>query len=243
MEKVNQTYISLAKRFGINISITITDDPQLPCQEILELPDGYVIQLNPGKFIPDLSYESYVAYNTRKILLPNLILETDRLCLRRLTYADAQDCFSFLSDQEGMYLDCCKAFSSMDDEYFERIALFAKRDSQYAVTLKSNGKVIGTVNVFEDNSRVVDAWEIGYAISPAYQRNGYAYEILSALIDLLQNKLQLELITAGTLKENYASIKLLHKLGFTHEGTRHKAIWHEALNRPVDLEYFYLDKT
>ena len=242
MEIINQKYISLAKQYGLDLSIAVTHDPQLPCQEILETPAGYLIQLNPKKFIPDLPYESYVAYNVKKILLPNLILETGRLRLRRLAYADAEDCFPFLSDPEGMYLDCCKAFTAMDDAYYERIALFAKRKSQYAVTLKDNGKVIGTINVFEDDSRAVEALEIGYAISPSYQRKGYAYEALSALIDLLQNKLQLDLITAGTLKENLASIRLLQKLGFTREGTRHKAIWHEALDRPVDLEYYYLDK-
>lgn len=242
MESINRKYISLAKQFGINLDIEITRNPQSPCQEVLELSDGYQMRLNTDKFIPDLSYESYVAYNLRQVLLPKLVLETERLRIRRLVYADAEACFLFLSDREGMYLDCCEAFTVMDEDYYQRIALFAKRDSQYAITLKDSGKVIGTINVFEDNSRAVDALEIGYAISPAYQRNGYAYEALSAVIDLLQNKLQLEMITAGTLEENIPSKKLLQKLGFTKEGLRHKAIWHEALNRPVDLEYYYLDK-
>ena len=110
------------------------------------------------------------------------------------------------------------------------------------VTLKENGEVIGTVNVFADDSRVVDAMEIGYSIAHAHQRKGYAFEALSALLDLLQNELYLEMVTAGALPENVASEKLLMKLGFCKEGLRHKAVWHEGLNKPVDLIYYYRDR-
>lgn len=242
MDAIHQKYISLLKQFGIQLLIETIDDPAAPPQEIQETSSGFLLKLNPRRFLPDLSYESYVAYNARDILLPNLVLETDRLVIRRVSLEDAEGCFPFLADSEGMYLDCCKAFTSMDEEYYDRIQLFAQRVSQYVITLKDSEQIIGTVNVFEDNTRAVDAMEIGYAVSPAYQRKGYAFEALSALIDLLQNQLQLEMLTAGTLEENHASIQLLQKLGFTKEGIRHKAIWHEALNRPVDLLYFYLDK-
>ena len=110
------------------------------------------------------------------------------------------------------------------------------------VTLKENGEVIGTVNVFADDSRAVDTMEIGYSIAHAHQRKGYAYEALSALIDLLQKDLCLDMITAGILPENIASEKLLSKLGFQKEGMRHKAVWHEGLNKPVDLLYYYRDR-
>lgn len=240
---IDQTYCQLLSRFGIHAQIITTDDPSLPRQEITESPDGFTICLNPDKFIPSLSYESYVAYNTRAILLPRLVLETERLVLRRFQPEDAEDCFGFLSDAEGAYWDCCKALTQMDEEYAQRMELFAQRESQYMIVLKETGRVIGTVNVFDDDSRAVDTMEIGYSIAPAYQRNGYAYEALSALLTLLQEELKLELVTAGTLPGNIPSINLLYKLGFRLEGVRHKAIWHEGIGVPVDLQYFYSDMT
>lgn len=240
---INNKYRSLLARFGIDMQIVISHDLDCPRQEILETDGGYIVRLNPAKYIPGLDHEVYVAYNARKLLLPRLVLETERLVLRRFQMEDAEDCFGFLSDEQGAYMDCCKPFTAMDEEYTQRMVLFVERESQYVIVLKETGRVIGTVNVFDDDSRAVEAMEIGYSISPDQQRKGYAYEALSALLSLLQTDLKLELVVAGTLPENIPSIQLLHKLGFQSEGIRHKAVWHEGLDRPVDLQYFYSDKT
>ena len=240
---IDRQYIHLLRKFGIDFSVEIQDGPRFPAQEIIQRKDGFTVRLNPSKFIPGLGYESYVAYNARCVLLPRLVLETEHLKLRRLKMTDAEDCFAFLSDQKGMHLDCCKPFTCMDDAYRQRIALFAERETQYAIQLKATGSVIGTVNVFRDDSRAVEAMEIGYAIAPAHQRKGYAFEILSALVKLLQQELRLDMIVAGVLPENIPSVGLLKKLGFCEEGLRHKAIWHEGLDKPVDLLYYYLDRT
>ena len=52
----------------------------------------------------------------------------------------------------------------------------------------------------------------------------------------------LDMVTAGILPENTASHGLLEKLGFRSEGIRHKAVWHEGLDKPVDLQYYYRDR-
>ena len=240
---IEQKYQALLARFGIRLRIISTGDPEQPRQQLTEDAGGFTLRLNPAKFIPGLSYESYVAYNARTVLLPRLVLETERLVLRRFHIEDAVDCFGFLSDADSAYWDCCKAFTAMDEEYSQRMEQFAERKSQYMIVLKETRTVIGTVNVFEDESRAVEAMEIGYSINPKYQRRGYAYEALSALLTLLQKELRLELVTAGTLPGNTPSIQLLHKLGFQSEGIRRKAVWHEGIDAPVDLQYFYSDMT
>lgn len=102
--------------------------------------------------------------------------------------------------------------------------------------------MIGTLNVFEDDSRAVESKEIGYAISPAHQRRGYAFEAIGAMVRLLQQNLMLDMVVAGVLPENTPSIRLLEKLGFSCEGMRHKALWHEGYDCPVDLLYYYKDR-
>ena len=61
------------------------------------------------------------------------------------------------------------------------------------------------------------------------------------MLVLLRDGLGLPLVIAETLPENEASIGPLRELGFRQEGLRHKAIWHDGLDRPVDLLSFYWD--
>lgn len=174
---------------------------------------------------------------------PRLRLETDRLLLRRFQPQDADACFALLSHAEDAHMDCARAFDAMDAEFHARLDLLAQRETQYMVVLKDSGEVVGTVQLFGDDSRAVSAMEIGYAVTHCHQRKGYAFEALSALLALLQDDLYLDMVTAGILPENTASEKLLLKLGFQREGLRHKAAWHEGLGHPVDLIYFYRDRT
>ena len=241
IQELNEKYISLCNRFSVAIRVSTIDDSESPAQAISD--DGGVstIILNIEK-IADTDYEMHLAYNVRKVLLPRLVLETERLILRRFRAEDAADCFGFMSVAEDSYMDCCKPFTEMDAEFYRRIELFGERETQYMIVLKEENRVIGTVNVFADDSRAVDTREIGYSISSAYQQKGYAFEALSALVNLLQNELKLDLIVAGVLEDNIKSMKLLEKLGFHKEGLRRKAAWHEGLNKPVDLVYYYRDK-
>ena len=231
----------LSNHFGILITLNATYDSQGDKCQISEENGTYCITLNAAK-IDATECELYTGYHVRKILLPRLKLETERLLLRRYHPNDATQCFAFLSNEHDAYMDCSKAFTEMDEEYHELVALFGQRETQYMIVLKESDEVIGTVNVFADDSRAVDTMEVGYSIAHAHQRKGYAYEALSALLGLLQDDLCLEMVTAGILPENTASEKLLQKLGFQREGLRHKAVWHEGLNQPVDLIYYYRDR-
>lgn len=239
--QINESLQALCAVYGVRVQIRTTNDPNAPKFSLEERNGVPVVTLNPAK-IPAEEYAAFAGYGARKVLLPRLRLETGRLILRRYQPEDAAQCFAFLSNEDDAYMDGCKAFSEMDEEYYDRVALFGQRETQYMIVKKETGEVIGTVHVFPDNSRAVDAMEIGYSVARAHQRKGYAYEALSTLIDLLQNKLYLELIAAGVLPENTASEKLLLKLGFHKEGLRHKALWHEGLDRPVDLAYYYRDR-
>ncbi len=240
---IQMKYSSLLKKYGISGNFVAAVQSDAPAQEIKETDGTFTILLNPENFLPELCYEDYAAYCVQKILLPRLVLETDRLILRRFQDQDAEDCFAFLSNESGCFMDCGKAFSAMDENYYDRFSQFIQRDGQYAVTQKTSGKVIGTVNVFDDASRAVATKELGYCIAPDFQRKGYAFEALTALTNLLQADLRVELLVAGVLNENHASIALLEKLGFQKEGIHKKAAWHEGLQKPVDLLYYYREKT
>lgn len=240
-EAINRRYEKLSASHHAEISIININDPEAPKCNMTEECHRTVLVINSAR-VPEDRYESFLAYYVSKCLLPQLVLFTERLILRRFRLEDAADCFSFLSDMEGTYMDCSRSYVSMDEEFSDLMESFAQQRTRYVITLKKTGKVIGTVNLFEDNSRAVETMEIGYAVSPQYQRKGYAFEALTALLNLLQIDLFYDLVLAGVLPENENSIGLLRKLGFEKEGIRRKAIWHEGRNRPVDLVYYYRDR-
>ena len=240
-DQINKRYIELCKDYGISIVVSNNNAADAPRYDLNTNNGIHNIILNYSKI--DVSmYESFLAYAVSLLLLPKLVLKTERLVIRRFCMDDAAACFTFMSDEPGMYLDGCKPFHTMDENYWERMKLFEEREGQYVIVLQSTNEVIGTINVFTDDSRAVSSKEIGYSISPKYQRNGYAYEAISAIINLLQKDLLFDMVVAGVLPENTPSIKLLEKLGFSNEGIRHKALWHEGLDKPVDLMYYYIDR-
>ena len=58
---------------------------------------------------------------------------------------------------------------------------------------------------------------LGYTISPAYARQGYAIEAITATIDWIKEN-GFSLIKAGVNPENTLSIKLLIRIGFNFSG-------------------------
>lgn len=81
IQEMNEKYISLCSRFSIPICISTIDDSEAPAQAISDNGAVSTITLNTKK-IADTDYEMYLAYNIGKVLLPRLVLETERLILR-----------------------------------------------------------------------------------------------------------------------------------------------------------------
>ena len=239
MERIHRELEALCRRYQVDLKIR-TDETIERKFAADEGPGKIILKMNPRNIeFPD--YRETAGYAIGKLLLPRLRLETDRLVLRRFKAEDADDCFELLSDPVSTYMNCCEPFTEKNAEFEQRMQFFADQQTRYMVEYRENGKVIGTISLQEDDSRAVTAMEIGYGIHPAYQRRGIAFEALSALLALLQDGLGLSLVIAETLPENTASMGLLRKLGFQQEGLRHKAVWHDVLDRPVDMLSFYRD--
>lgn len=169
----------------------------------------------------------------------NHTIETQRLLLRPFRQADAADCFAFLSHRETCYLDGgYEPFPDMDEKYALLMEKFAGQEGRYMVELKEEGKVIGTLHLFPDERRAVEATEIGYVISPRYRRQGYGREAAEAVIDHLFRETDTRLITAGAAVCNAPSIAMLEKLGFVREGIIRKGFFIPGQG-PVDMVSFY----
>lgn len=65
--------------------------------------------------------------------------------------------------------------------------------------------------------------------------------LVSAVIDTWFQQTDTQMFTASHYPFNTASRKLIEKLGFTYEGTIHKAHCHCVLG-PVDVKCYYLER-
>jgi ribosomal-protein-alanine N-acetyltransferase len=103
-------------------------------------------------------------------------------------------------------------------EYLKKyITEFNKEDGYSVFVVFLQDKVIGEVAIsYWDHNNEKNA--IGYAIRPEYQRNGYAYEAVVAVIEYMFETMHRNRIQAGVDYDNIASIALLKKVGFKEEG-------------------------
>ncbi len=81
--------------------------------------------------------------------------------------------------------------------------------------LKETNAALGIVTLIKRDNQVHH--DIGFAMLPEHERNGYAFEASKQHLDCLIASGQHHHIIAIVLKENTRSVSLLEKLGLTYE--------------------------
>lgn len=148
-----------------------------------------------------------------------LIIETERLLLRRMTPEDADALFAVLGDPVSMeyYPD---AFSREDVSRWIAwcIASYAENGyGLYAMVLKSTGQVIGDCGHVRQNVDGVTETEIGYHVLRSLQGQGYATEAARACVEYGFTKLGAKRMISLIRPENAASRHVAEKAGMTVE--------------------------
>lgn len=238
LEVIDHKYKNIAKEQGVHIEIAYQAGLS-KTQEIEETNEGFTIKLSSDR-ISVADYEEYLSYHVRKIILPRLCLETERLVARPFERTDAQAYLALFSDEMDAYMDSGNIFTSMDEEYKQLMDDFSAQ-TRYTIVHRETGHVVGTIHLMDVSDRAVETMEIGYGIAPAYKRRRYAYEALSTLLHYLLYDLNLDMVIAGAFPDNTPSLGLIKKLGFQYEGLKHKAFWNN-LRGSMDLQYYYLEK-
>ena len=139
-------------------------------------------------------------------------INTQRLLLRTPTQEDLDAIASQWGDIEaGKYL--CDPYYTSGTE----IAVILENDPacpEYYFVAHRVGfdEVMGTCSIGLENADT-NEYAIGYTIKKDYWGNGYAVEMVNALIDFAR-KLGVKSITAPVAQENKASNRVLEKCGF-----------------------------
>lgn len=143
-------------------------------------------------------------------------IDTPRLVVRAFRSEDAADLYEYLSKEEIYRFE---PGEPVDRDKAQELAMDMTASSGFwAVELKAERKVIGQIYFEQVEPQRVMTWELGYILSPRYQRHGCATEAVSALLQRGFDAAGIHRVLAHCNPENTASWKLLEKLGFRREG-------------------------
>ena len=145
-------------------------------------------------------------------------LETDRLFLRNVAAKDADNMYDYRNNEI-----CAQYQRGQTKDYDGIVALVERRKNDVmsvdapfmvAVALKDTNEMVGEIIVMPNDGTI----SLGYTFSYKHHRNGYAFESLTALINLLHEQYPEWDFISFTEPENEPSMALLKKLGYKDMG-------------------------
>jgi len=168
------------------------------------------------------------------------ILETERLVLRKVISADADFVLQGLSDPAVTkymvihYKDHEEVQVQMN--YYNSHYLHAT-GYYWMMETKSSQEKVGVIGI-NHVSHVHHRCELGFWSVPVMWGKGYITEAAKAVVQFAFEELHINRIQATVETDNPASIAVLKKLGFTHEGTLREYEMNKGSY--IDLMYFAL---
>lgn len=177
-----------------------------------------------------------------------VLLETQRLILRKFKQDDAQEMFdNWASDEEvAKYLTWQPhADTEVTKQILRRWTENYKNNSCYnwAIKLKSTGELIGSISVVQTDEAVMSA-ELGYCMGKKWWGKEYMPEAGKAVIKYLFEEVGFNRIAARHDSENAKSGRVMQKLGMTREGILRSAgvnnrgiiddVWYSILKKEYD---------
>ncbi len=140
-------------------------------------------------------------------------LETKRLLLRNWNLSDAGDLFEYArSDLVGPRAGWKPHKDKKESE--EIILSFIKSDEVWAIWLKSEQKVVGSIGLHSRNTDKEK--ELGYVLNPNYWGKGFVPEAARAVISFAFKTLKLDVIWCCCNKNNNNSRRVIEKCNFKY---------------------------
>lgn len=148
-----------------------------------------------------------------------IVLETERLSLRKMTPQDVDNLQLIFSDPIAMFF-----YNTLNRE--ETLAWINKAIADYEThgagmwicQLKGTGEFIGQCGLhFQAGVDGKDEIEVGYLFLRQYWSQGYATEAVKGVIDYARNQLGFKRLISLVSPENHPARRLAEKNGFSAE--------------------------
>ena len=176
----------------------------------------------------------------KRHIFPLPVLQTERLTLRPLREDDLNDFYDFASLSKTVeHLPWGPHLNLFETKGFlEQVAEKSKRFRYYewGIELRETKKLIGTIGYtgFENGGA-----EMGYLLSPKYQKNGYMSEAMGFLIGYSFDVLKLRFLKLRIMEKNMASRHLAEKFGFVFAEFKERYMSVRGEERNVLVYYLY----
>lgn len=171
------------------------------------------------------------------------LLHTARLDFVEITTLHLQDLYELFTDTRVTEFypviplqqpaDAQKIVGMLSQRYMDRAGI------RWGITLKGQEELIGTIGFhsFTPGHRAT----MVYAIKHSYWGKGYVTEAIEVMIQFAFENLQVNRIEAEVIPGNKASVRVLEKNGFKHEGLlRQWMLWE---GKHYDIEMYALLKS
>ena len=148
-------------------------------------------------------------------------LETERLILKPTTVEDSDFILKLFNTPKWLEFVGNRNLKNLEDAslYIQKkmIPQFEKLGySNYTVIKKDDSIKIGCCGLYDREG--LEGVDIGFAFLPEFENLGYGYESAIKLIEIAKSEFNIQKISAITSKHNFASQKLIDKLGFHFKG-------------------------
>ena len=145
-----------------------------------------------------------------------LVLETERLRLRKFTREDAGFIVTLLNTPGWIkYIGDRNVRTDLQAiHYLEKGPLRSYEQNGFGlwmVELKKDSSPVGMCGIVKRET--LENPDIGFAFLPQFTGQGLAYEAAEASLQYALNSLKLPVISGITLPDNVSSIRLLEKIG------------------------------
>ena len=163
------------------------------------------------------------------------MIYTKRLILKPMEDHDQADMLKILTDNQIKKTYMLPDYDSEEQviNLFKRIQAYTEKEDRIDCGVYLEDKIIGFANTVEIKEKTI---EIGYVIYPTYWNQGYATEMLTALIRKMFEMGYEEVLT-GAFEGNIASQRVMQKSGMTlldmqdeieYRGKVHKCVYYSA---------------
>ena len=183
-----------------------------------------------------------------------LVIETERLLLREFEQHDLCDLYEYASVEGVGEMAGWKHHETIEKTQ-EILNNFIKENKTFAIILKENNKVIGSLGVekygMEHALTEFDGYlgrELGFVLGKNYWGKGLMPEAVSAVIRYLFDDLHFDFLLCGYYDFNKQSKRVQEKCGFkpyrklkmdTHMGTTEPGVLNLLINPDKNISFVF----
>lgn len=154
----------------------------------------------------------------KDVQISGAVLETERFIIRPWQQSDLENFYEYASVDGVGEMAGWNHHRSIDESK-EILEMFISDDKTFALELKSNNKVIGSVGIEYINPKVdpyddIFGREIGYVLSKDYWGRGLMTEAVKKVIEFCFNNLDLDYLWISHWIKNDRSRRVIEKCGF-----------------------------